>query len=166
MRSHDCCGIVAEIVVLQDPPEVDWSALHALLHRSYAYMDARIDPPSSLHRLTVEGLCEKAQDETLFLALLDEQIVGCLFCRLQGEWLYVGKVAVEEELQGRGVGRNLFDRAFSLARQRDCSGLELEVRVELIENHQAFANMGFGKVGEDAHEGYDQPTSIRMRATI
>ena len=145
---------------------MDWAELHALLHRNYAYMDARIDPPSSLHRLTVENLEEKARAETLFLALDGEQLVGCMFCRREVDWLYVGKVAVEEKFQGCGIGRMMFDRAFDLARQDGLQGLELEARIELIENHQAFANLGFIKVGEDAHEGYDQPTSIRMRASL
>ena len=93
-------------------------------------------------------------------------MVGCMFCRREDPWLYVGKVAVEETVQGQGVGRKLFDAAFDLARQMGFDGLELETRIELVENHQAFANLGFVKVGEDAHEGYDQPTSIRMRAQL
>ncbi|MEP0944921.1 MAG: GNAT family N-acetyltransferase [Rhizobiaceae bacterium] len=157
---------MADLEILENPSQVDWAALHDLLHRTYAYMDTRIDPPSSLHRLTPQGLAQKAQDETLILAMDGDRLVGCMFCRRQPGWLYVGKVAVEEAMQGQGVGGHLFRRAFDLARREGFEGLELETRIELVENHQAFANMGFVKVGEDAHASYDQPTSIRMRAAL
>ena len=157
---------VAELTLIENPDTVDWAGLHDLLHRSFAYMDGRIDPPSSLHRLTVEGLAQKAKDETLILACRDDSVVGCMFCRRETPWLYVGKVAMEEELQGQGIGARLFRHAFELAEREGFEGLELETRVELVENHQAFGKLGFVKVGEDAHAGYDRPTSIRMRAPL
>ena len=157
---------MAELSIIENPDQVDWAHLHDLLHRSFAYMDGRIDPPSSLHRLTVAGLQEKARDETLILAHHDGRVVGCMFCRNEMPWLYVGKVAVEADLQGQGIGARLFDRAFEMAKRDGFEGLELETRVELIENHATFGKLGFVKVGEDAHAGYDRPTSIRMRAPL
>lgn len=157
---------MAELSIIEDPEQVDWAHLHDLLHRSFAYMDGRIDPPSSLHRLTVDGLAQKAKDETLILASQDGKVIGCMFCRKEMPWLYVGKVAVEEDLQGQGIGARLFDHAFKMAMRDGFEGLELETRVELIENHRAFGKLGFVKVGEDAHAGYDRPTSIRMRAEL
>lgn len=157
---------MAEVEILTDPIQVDWPAVHQLLLDAYGYMAQRIDPPSSLHRMSVADFQTKAQNETLLLASKAGEIVGCMFCRNEGEWLYVGKVAVAETVQGQGVGRRLFDRAFDLARSNRQSGLELQVRIELIENHSTFAKLGFVKVGEDSHEGYDRPTSIRMRATL
>ena len=157
---------MAELTIVENPSDVDWADLHRLLHRAFAYMDRRIDPPSSLHRLTLAGLQEKAAQEILYLVYDANRLVGCMFCRPQAQWIYVGKVAVEPSHQGRGIGRILFEKAFELAAERKSAGLELETRVELIENHQAFARLGFVKVGEDAHEGYDRPTSIRMRAPV
>jgi GNAT superfamily N-acetyltransferase len=155
---------VAEVDLIENPAELDWAGLHALVHRAYAYMDARIDPPSSLHGQSVDDFRQKANSESLIIAVQSSTIVGCMFCRPQGRWLYVGKVAVEETLQGQGIGRRLFDHAFGMARRAGCRGLELESRIELVENHQAFGNLGFVKIEENAHDGYDQPTSIRMRA--
>ncbi len=158
--------IVADIKIIKSPANVDWDDLHGLLHRTYAYMDTRIDPPSSLHSLTPADLAEKSAQEVLFVAKRDQRLVGCMFCRRQPKWLYVGKVAVEEEFQGQGIGHQMFDRAFEMARQEGFDGLELESRIELVENHQSFANLGFNKVGEKSHAGYEHPTSIRMRAKI
>ncbi len=58
------------------------------------------------------------------------------------------------------------ESAFEFARSNECSALELETRVELVENHATFAKFGFVKIGESAHEGFDAPTSIRMRANL
>ena len=157
---------MADLNIIEAPVEVDWPILHDLLMRTYAYMDPRIDPPSSMHRLSVQGLAQKAQQETLILAMLDTRIAGCLFCRPEKPWLYVGKVAVDEDLQGQGVGTRMFQQAFDLARRQGFEGLELESRVELVENHKTFARLGFVKVGESAHVGFARPTSIRMRAEL
>lgn len=145
---------------------VDWGVLLQFIHEAFAYMDERIDPPSSLHRMTAQSLREKAEKEILVLAKLDNVLVGCMFCRVEPNCLYVGKVAVSVAHQGQGIGKRLFQTAFELAKQRDLPELELETRVELIENQQAFGRLGFKQTGTSAHEGYDRPTSIIMRAKV
>lgn len=143
-----------------------WADLLALLHRAFAFQQGRIDPPSSLHRFDPVSLAAKARDETLFLAVDGAQVVGCLFAKPLGDALYVGKFAVEPELQGRGIGRQLMGAAEGLARRLGLPALELETRIELTENHQTFAAMGFVRTAEHAHAGYDRPTSITMRKTL
>ncbi len=129
-------------------------------------MDGRIDPPSSLHMMTADSLRQKAQVETLLLARVNHLIAGCMFCREDGAFLYVGKVAVEPENQTTGIGRKLFGAAFQIARNAGMAGLELETRIELTEIHAFFERLGFVKVGESAHAGYDRSTSITMRAIL
>jgi len=89
-----------------------------------------------------------------------------MFCRAQPDCIYVGKVAVAPELQGQGVGRKLFAKAFQLANEAGLSELELETRVELKENYIAFSKLGFKQIGTTSHLGYDRPTSIVMRAKV
>lgn len=144
----------------------EWDALLALLRRAFAFMDGRIDPPSSLHRLDAAGLAGKASRERLFLAFRGERLAGCVFCTPRPGCLYVGKLAVEPALQGHGIGRALLAAAEAEARGRDLPALELETRVELAENHAAFAAMGFARTGESAHAGFDRPTSVTMRKEL
>lgn len=143
-----------------------WSALLALLQDAFAYMDARIDPPSSLRGMTADDLRRKAQTETLILALEGTQLLGCAFAGLRPDCVYVGKVAVAEHARGRGIARALFDAAGQWARQHQRASLELQTRIELIENHRTFAALGFEKVAETAHPGYDRPTSLTMRRAV
>jgi GNAT superfamily N-acetyltransferase len=144
----------------------DWPGLLVLLRRAFAYMEGRIDPPSSLHRLDAAGLAAKAGAERCFLAYCADRLVGCVFCDARVDCLYVGKLAVEPELQGRGIGRALMALAAAEARALDLAALELQTRVELVENHRAFERLGFVRTGETAHAGYDRPTSVTMRKVL
>jgi hypothetical protein len=44
--------------------------------------------------------------------------------------------------------------------------LELQSRVELVENHAAFTAMGFTQTEATAHAGYGRPTSLTFRKPV
>lgn len=144
----------------------DWNALMELLHAAFAFQHSRIDPPSSLHRFDAGSIAVKAREERLFLAFDDAELVGCIFARPQPGSLYVGKLAVWPKLQGQGIGRRLMQAAEGLARQSGLGALELETRIELTENHKTFAALGFVKISEGAHSGYERTTFITMRKSL
>lgn len=149
------------------PPDFnDWPELVELLRESFAYMDSRIDPPSSLATMGIPELKAKAVEETLILALEDQKIVGCAFAALRDDCIYVGKVAVAQFARGKGVAGAMFAAAEALARKHGRMFLELQTRIELTENHATFAALGFEKVAETAHPGYNRPTSITMRKPV
>ena len=144
----------------------DWTALHALIMNAFAYMDGRIDPPSSAHRLTPENLRERASVEIGIVAIEDGQLLGCVFCKAEPETLYIGKFAISPKAQGKGLGRLLLTATENLARELGLGTLRLETRIELTDNHAVFGKWGFVKTAENAHAGYDQPTSIEMKKTL
>lgn len=145
----------------------DWEGLLALVRRAFAYMEGRVDPPSSLTRMDAGAMRAKAAAETLLLAHDGAgRLVGCLFADDRDGALYVGKLAVEPARQGERIGARLMAAAEALARARRLPALELETRVELTGNHAAFARMGFAKIAEKAHAGYDRPTSFTFRKTL
>ena len=154
------------IRISQAGPDEEWSELLALLHRAFAFMEGRIDPPSSLHLLDPSGLKAKATAEICLLARDGGAIIGCVFCEPRDRTLYIGKLAVDPAHQGQGVGRALLARAEAEARVRNLPMLELQTRVELTDNHEAFVSMGFIRTGETNHPGYDRPTSVTMRKTV
>ncbi len=155
------------IEIRQAPPGfTQWEELLALLHEAFQYQRPRIDPPSSLYRLDVRSLADKAQDEAAFLALDAGQLVGCAFAKVKPDCLYVGKVAVRPGRQGQGIGRRLMQAVEHHARQADQAVLELETRIELVENHRTFAALGFARTAEHAHAGYARPTYVTMRKSL
>ena len=144
----------------------DWSGLLKLLHDAFAYMDNRIDPPSSLHGLDLHGIESKAKQENFLIARQKDKLAGCAFFKSSNNSMYIGKVAVSNQYRQQGLAKKMFTLIEQKAVAENLEYPELETRVELIENHLTFASLGFVKVGESAHAGYDRPTSITMRKKL
>jgi GNAT superfamily N-acetyltransferase len=144
----------------------DWTSLHGLLSGAFAYMADRIDPPSSMTRLTVADIAAKAAAEDLFLVRDGVAPVACLFGAVTGDAYYIGKLAVAPGHRGRGLSRRLIEAAAERATALGCVALELQSRVELVENHATFAALGFVQVGASSHPGYDRPTTLTFRRSL
>lgn len=155
-------------VSLAPPDFSEWPELMALVRQSFAYMDERINPPSSLKAMSLEDFKAKAQAESLIVARAERQarLLGCAFAALREDCLYLGKVAVAPEARGQGVARAMFAVAEALAREQGRPFLELQTRVELTENHATFAALGFQVVARTAHPGFDRPTSLTLRRPV
>lgn len=143
-----------------------WAEVLDLLRSAFAYMEGRIDPPSSLTRLTLDGLRDRAATDTVLLACDGRRIVGCAFLSPRDGCLWLGKVAVAGSHRRRGLARALTDRAATIARDRGLAALELQVRIELAETRAAWAALGFAEVARTAHPGFDRPTSITLRRPV
>jgi len=143
-------------------------ALHAqiltLLQRSFAYMDGRIDPPSSLHNLTSEGIAQLCNQIEVWA--IAQPPAACVFLTPKPHALYLGKMAVDDAHRGKGLAGQLVTLATERARALGLGMLELESRIELTEVHAAFTRLGFHKTSEQAHPGFDRPTEIVMQKTL
>ncbi|NNU81215.1 GNAT family N-acetyltransferase [Halovulum dunhuangense] len=144
----------------------EWPALLDLLRRSFAYMEGRVDPPSSLGRMDAECLRGLAAAGDLVLSRDGSQVVGCAFCTPKPTALYIGKVATDAAHRRRGIARALMAAADDIARGRGLPALELQVRIELHEVQAAYDAMGFMQVGTASHPGYDRPTSLILRRSL
>ena len=147
-------------------PDEDTAPILALLHNAFADMEGRIDPPSSLHRLTKSGIATQARDGEVW-------VIGHMACVFLTPHpvatppeLYVGKLAVDPAAQGQGFARTLMTLAERRARALGFERLVLQTRVELVENHAIFEKLGFVKTAETAHPGYDRPTSYHFEKTL
>lgn len=148
------------------PDYTGWDAVLRLILDSFAFMEGRIDPPSSAHRLRVPEMAAQAGTGAVWVVEEADRPVACLFAKVAGDALYLGKLSVSAGHRGQGLARRLIAVAEEEARSRGLAKLELETRIELTENHAAFARLGFVKVAETAHPGYDRPTSITMRKRL
>ena len=92
--------------------------------------------------------------------------VACFVLREQAEALYLGKLAVAVEMRGQGLARELVELAVTRARVWGKVSVELKVRIELVENQRAFEAMGFSRVRNEAHAGFERPTSVVMRRLV
>lgn len=135
-----------------------------LIRTSFAYMEGRIDPPSSMHRLSLDALRDQMQDGEVWV--IGDRPDAVVFLTPKPGRLYLSKLAVDQNQRGRGLAHRLVTQAETRAEALGLKVLELQTRVELVENHTAFARMGFVKTGEVAHPGYDRTTSITMQKLL
>nr|WP_245706571.1 GNAT family N-acetyltransferase [Ruegeria marina] len=147
-----------------EPHSAEIGTILSLIQTSFAYMDGRIDPPSSMLRLTKTAISEQAARGEVWV--LGDPVVAVMFLTVKPGRLYLGKLAVKAACRGKGLARRLVNCAEARALALGLPVLELETRVELVENHAAFARMGFVKTGEKAHSGYDRSTSITMQKRL
>ncbi|MEL6220216.1 MAG: GNAT family N-acetyltransferase, partial [Pseudomonadota bacterium] len=104
--------------------------MQALLVEAFAFMEGRIDPPSSLTRMGPEVLAEKAATEIVLIAEDEGRIVACAFLAEEPPALSLSKVAVALSHRGRGLARALIDRAVQEAKMRGLDRFRLQSRVE------------------------------------
>ena len=146
------------------PPEADFGPVLRLIRAAFAGMEGRIDPPSSMHGLSEAALAAMARAGEVWV--IGVPVVACVVLTPQAGHLYLGKLAVAEGWRGRGLARVLVDLACARAAEWGLPAVQLQTRVELVENHAVFAALGFVEVARTAHAGYDRPTSVTFRKDV
>ncbi|PRY26198.1 hypothetical protein CLV78_101293 [Aliiruegeria haliotis] len=151
---------------IASPGRSDAEAVLHLLRAAFAGMEGLIDPPSSLDRMGWQDIAAKARDEILFCIEEDGVPIACLFASETPDHLYLSKLAVADSHRNRGLARRLLEAAEGHARALGLTSLVLKTRVELTENHAAFARLGFVRTDATAHPGYDRPTSLTFTRPV
>ena len=125
----------------------DWSTILRLIQTEFAFMAGRIDPPSSMQALTEAMIA--AQPEVW---VAGAPPIACMFLTPKADALYLGKLAVAASHRGQGLARRM--------------AVELQTRIELVENHAVFVALGFVETARTAHKGYDRPTALTFRKAV
>ncbi|WP_126974880.1 GNAT family N-acetyltransferase [Frigidibacter oleivorans] len=141
--------------------EDDMGPVLALIRAAFAYMERRIDPPSSMAGLTVQDLARAAAAGEVWST--GDPLFACMVLTPRPDALYLGKLAVAAAMQGRGLGRRMVERAEVRARARGLPAVELQCRIELLELHRFYRGLGYVEVARTAHPGFDRPTSLTFR---
>lgn len=135
-----------------------------LMQDCFAYMEGRIDPPSSLGKTTIANLRTTASEADIWA--IGVPPVACMILSARNGTLYLGKICVAPSHRQLGLSRHLIEQAERCARCLKLPMLELQTRVELVNNHATFKALGFSEHARTAHPGYDRPTSIIMRKPV
>ncbi len=135
-----------------------------LLRAAFTSMDGRIDPPSSLMRLKISELQEIAVRHEIWV--IGDPVIATVTLSERPGALYIGKLAVVPDRQGRGLSRRLVALAEERARAKSLPELMLETRVELVENHALFRHLGFVETARRAHAGFDRVTTVEFRKAV
>ena len=140
----------------------DMSSVLRLIQMEFAYMNARIDPPSSMNHLTVAELTSSPGE----VWAIGSPPIACILLTPKPGKLYLSKLAVSTAARGSRHARQLINQAETRARELGLSILELATRIELTENHQVFQAMRFTEHERTAHPGHTRPTSVTFRRSV
>lgn len=83
----------------------------------------------------LKDLIEKP-DTTILVCREEDEVIGCVELRKDGDKLYLGMLSVKPDTQGKGIGKKLLEAAEIKARQQNCSTIYMtviSVRKELID---------------------------------
>ena len=158
MPSPDTISIRAAV-----PARTDWASVLALVLKTFAYM---IDSPFSANRQMQEAMAVQAMSGIVLLAEDATGPFGCVILNPKTDAMYLGKRPVDPSRQGEGIGCHLFEVSVEAEKAQRYAETELQARVELVENHAAFAVMGFSETGRVADNSCGRPTSVTMGSRL
>lgn len=136
----------------------------SLIKDSFAYMEGRIDPPSSIESYDLDAFRADVSEQELWT--FGEPVTACILLKPQENALYLGRLAVAQHARGGRLGQKLVEHACARARHHCLVYLELKVRIELTDNQQFFSALGFYEASRSAHSGYDRPTYITLQRPV
>lgn len=129
-----------------------WPEVAALIHRSFAYMTARLGHPPRAASVTPAQLADAAGADTAWLIEANHTPVACAFTRPSRDFpdaLYLGWLAVDEAHRGTGLAEALLAAAEQEARDRGIAAMTLDTGRALTELHGFFQRLGFRDIPGD-----------------
>ena len=149
----------------------DLTPLLELIKAAFKEHEGVVDPPPSAATKTVELLqielkgCEAVVVEEV-VEEKEGRLVGCVFYEPRAKSLYLGRLSVLPALRGRGIASLLVGHVEREARKRGFDSLSLNVRRSLKNQQAIYCHWGFEVVGYGRHEGYAEPTFLRMKKAL
>jgi predicted N-acetyltransferase YhbS len=158
---------MSDTLVLRAATPIDAASIAATIAASFEQYRGKLEPESGAFRETAEGIAaELARESGAIVAERNGQMIGCVMVKLMEDDLYFGRLSVVPDARGEGIARRLVEAVEDEARRRELAGVQLGVRIVLVENQKLFASMGYVEISREAHEGFDHPTSINMRKAL
>jgi ribosomal protein S18 acetylase RimI-like enzyme len=108
----------------------------------------------------------RLQHETCFIVEAEGKLIASVFCAIDGDALYVGRLAVAPEWRRRGAANALMDAVKAEARRHGAQRITLGARIALPGNVALFRRHGFVIVRETCHPGFTTPTSYDMELAL
>jgi ribosomal protein S18 acetylase RimI-like enzyme len=138
--------------------------IHTFTQAIFSALD--IDPPSGVLKEGEPDFAARLRDETCFIVEADGRLIASMFCAVDGDALYIGRLAVHPDCRRRGIANALIEAAKTEARRLGAKRLTLGCRIALTSNLALFRRHGFVTVRETCHPGFTTPTSYDMELAL
>ena len=119
-----------------------------LYQQMLAFRDLHLRRPLALVQTAADSAGEESQTHIAFVE--DGVVRGTVVLKLLGSAVArLRQMAVNPDLQGRGVGRQLVERAEQLAREHGCRRMELHARMVARPFYERLGYVAFGPEFEE-----------------
>jgi ribosomal protein S18 acetylase RimI-like enzyme len=152
--------------LLREVTDQDIPTLLVVLRTAFEEYRGRLDPPSGAHTETVENVRQKLTTDRAVVAVVDQEIAGCVFYQSENGLMYLERLAVLPLYRRRGLARALIDYVEARARVLGLSHVRLGVRVVLKDNWAYYERLGYYLVEYKAHQGYTEPTYAILEKNV
>ncbi len=158
---------MSDTLVLRAATAADAPALFATILAAFEQYRGKLVPESGAFRETAQSIAaEFIAGGGAIVAERNGALLGCAMTKLLEGDLYFGRLSVVPAARGLGLARQLIAAVEADARARGLPGVQLGVRIALPQNQALFASLGYREVSREAHDGFDDPTSINMRKAL
>jgi N-acetylglutamate synthase-like GNAT family acetyltransferase len=153
-------------VLIRSATADEAEAVVALIHRAFAQYRGKLTPESGALSETAATIRAAMASGSVVVALDRSRIAGCVSVQRKPDFAYAGRLAVDPQAHGTGIGRRLMAEAERLARQMGASRLRVDVRLALTENRAFFRALGFVEGTHRCHPGFACPTYVELEKTL
>ena len=153
-------------LVLRRATAAEAAVIADLVRLAFSTQSVQTNPPSSALKETASTITRNLSIGGGAVVLDGQAMVGAVLWREEERSLYVGRLAVDPAQRRRGIARMLMAECEREARSRGLKRMHLGVRLALEDNRRLFLSCGFVDAEYLSHEGFSEPTSVRMERTL
>lgn len=149
-------------ISIQQATEADAPTILSIVLEAFEQYRHTVIPTPSVFRETEQAILNKLSLGGGFVAYVNDVAVGCVLYETRDTYVYLGRLGVLPEYRQYGIGRQLMQTVEEKAEQLQYMQVRLNVRIGLAKNHRLFESVGYTKIAEYCHDGFDEPTYIEM----
>jgi GNAT superfamily N-acetyltransferase len=144
----------------------DAAAIADLVRLAFATQSRPTSPPPSALRETAATIADHLAHGGGAVVESDGRLVGALLWAEEDGGLHGSRLSVHPDHRRHGVARALIAEAEREARRRGLGLMHLGTRLVLEDNRRLFRSCGFEETTLHRHEGFAEPTWVRMERRL
>ncbi len=156
---------------LRAATDADVPAVAGLIAAAFEVYRHILEPPSSSLDKTPAAVHRELETATALVAAKlvaaeAETLVGCVFYAPKEDHVYLSRLAVLPEYQGRGIARALLSAVEDETLDLGAEKIRLQVRLVQKRNRALYGSLGYVFYAYGAHAGYKEPTFVTLEKRL